>query len=452
MEPEALEKAVAGSLAEGDVRAVDGVLRFQGLPPRLVLWITGCGLLGVLGLLTGGLFALLGLAGPATVALASGTVVLGLAVVLLIALVAVMVSTHPEVEVRPAAREIARGAVALPFAEVRPEHLVLRKGVVFYRLRLDHPGLRADLAQFGEGEAARAEEFRQGLWALLSRSELTPVQRWIIGAAAPGAAANGLPLDRLGPASETDRDTAHRLLREPWDIDDLDQLLPAVNWLVQDGHRAGFVQDADLADRDDAEREEYGRLLREVDGMIAQERMEPPFVERLVALVRVRYGVMGEVYAKLVPSLLRDEPGADASPEGAELAAFLHGLFNDRDHAAEELHRLKLLADDPALRANVGRFLIWDYSRALLLYRLGHLAGWLTDQYCWDRMLPLALDIQRRYSSWQDMATCYLQGRLLWSGGASQADHEKAVAHLASDPYSPWTQTPWDLTLKRDWA
>ncbi|HEY8480564.1 MAG TPA: DUF1266 domain-containing protein, partial [Spirillospora sp.] len=360
----------------------------------------------------------------------------------------------------------------VPFGELRPEHLVWKNGPFLRRLYVRHPSLRTRLVEFFGGEARQAAEFERRLWELISARDrarlvvgddpsppggLTPVQRWIIAASAPYAAINGFPLDRLGTAPGTsaaaaDRRAAHELLQDPWGACDLEQLLAAANWLVQEGHRADFSRDARLASRPPADQEKYGTLLREVDDLIAEDRLEPPFVERLIELVRIRYGDEGGSYARLVPRLLRDEPGADASEEGAELARFLNRLFNDRDQTAEELYRLKALAD-PALRANAGRLLIWDYGRALMLYRWGHMVGWLTEEYCWERMLPLAIDIQRRYSSWRDMATCYLQGRLLWSGGGKgQAEYERLVDDLLTDPRSPWTLVPWDLPLTRDWT
>lgn len=119
-------------------------------------------------------------------------------------------------------------------------------------------------------------------------------------------------MDRLGTApgaaAAADRRAAHELLQQPWGAYDLEQLLGAVNWLVQDGHRADFTQDARLAARSPAAQEEYGTLLREVDGLIARDRLEPPFVERLIELVRVRYGDEGGAYARLVPPLLRTSP------------------------------------------------------------------------------------------------------------------------------------------------
>ncbi|MFC6880055.1 MULTISPECIES: DUF1266 domain-containing protein [Actinomadura] len=461
---DALERAVEGSLAHGalDFDREDGVLRVDGTPILATGWMLGSGACGGLALLAGAVLSLAGLDDAARCAFVPGLglVAFALAVVLLLRF-----APPPSLELRFAEREVRYRRTRVPFAELRPEHLAWRNGRFFRRLYLRHPAVRRQLAGFFRSEERQAADFQRRLWDLLSAPDgpaalggpLTPVQRWIVGAAAPYGAVNGFRLDRLGasPGAEAgaaDRRTAHELLQDPWGAYDLEQLLAAANWLVQDGHRADFAHDSELAARPAAEQEEYAGLLREVDGLIAADLLEPPFVERLIELVRVRYGARGAAYARLVPSLLRDEPGADASDEGAELAQFLGRLFNDRDHAAEELHRLEALAD-PDLRANVGRLMIWDYGRALMLYRWGFMVGWLTEEYCWDRMLPLAVDIQRRYSSWRDMADCYLQGRLLWSGGAgrSQAEYEQLVTRLAEDPQSPWNLVPWPLNLRRDW-
>ncbi|NDU77704.1 DUF1266 domain-containing protein [Actinomadura sp. DSM 109109] len=467
---DALERAVEGTLAEGSFAFDDerSVLRIEGSLILTTGWFIALGAAGVGLLLAGAVLSLTGLPDQARWALAPGAALLALVggFVLLLRFTP-LAGLWADLELRFAEQAMVHRRTRIPFGDLRPEHLVWKNGRFFRRLYVRHPDLRKQLAGFFGGEERQAEEFQRRLWELISTpdlhgvltrgSDLTPVQRWIIAAGAPYGAVNGFRMDRLGAApgesaAAADRRTAHELLQDPWGAYDLEQLLGAVNWLVQDGHRADFAQDARLAARPPAARREYAALLREVDGLIAGDRLEPPFVERLIELVRVRYGDEGGAYARLVPPLLRDEPGADASEEGAELALFLHQLFNDRDHAAEELHRLEVLAD-PALRANVGRFLIWDYGRALMLYRWGHIVGWLTEEYCWDRMLPLALDIQRRYTSWRDMATCYLQGRLLWSGGGgeAQAEYERLVEELAAEPRSPWNLVPWDLDLTRDW-
>ncbi|MBE1533387.1 DUF1266 domain-containing protein [Actinomadura algeriensis] len=466
---DALERAVEGTLAEGTLQ-FDGdaaVLRIDTSPVVLTGWSLSLGVGGVTLLVTGAVLSLAGLADAARWALAPGTAMLG-AVLLLLALVRFTPGAmRPELELRLTERALVHRRTRVPFGDLRPEHLVWKNGRFFRRFYLRHPSLRTRLAVFVESEERQAEEFRRRLWDLISATDLpgvvahgaglTPVQQWIIGAGAPYGAVNGFRVDRLGAApgesaAAADRRTALELLQDPWGAFDLEQLLGAVNWLVQDGHRADFAQDAELAARPAADRERYADLLREVDDLIARDMLEPPFVERLIELVRVRYGDDGDDHARLVPALLRDEPGADLSDRGAELAHFLHRLFNDRSHAAGELHRLKTLAD-PAVRTGTGRFLIWDYGRALTLYRWGHMVGWLTEEYCWERMLPLALDIQRNYSSWDDMATCYLQGRLLWSGGGgqSQDEYDRLVDTLAAEPRSPWNIVPWDLALTRDW-
>ncbi|TDC59353.1 DUF1266 domain-containing protein [Actinomadura sp. GC306] len=464
---DALERAVEGTLAQGSFE-YDGdaaVLRIEGAPVQATTWLLACGTGGIALLLAGAVLSLAGLPDEARWLLAPGAGLLGCTLgCSLLVRYTPLVRLWADVELRFTERALVHRRKRVPFGELRPEHLVWKNGWFFRRLYVRHPSLRKQLAGFFGSEERQAAEFQKRLWELISAPDLaacgglTPVQRWIIAAGAPYGAVNGFLVDRLGTApgdsaAAADRRTAHELLRDPWGAYDLEQLLGSVNWLVQDGHRAGFARDSALAARPPAAQQEYGALLREVGDLIARDDLEPPFVERLIALVRVRYGDEGGSYARLVPRLLRDEPGADVSEEGAELARFLHQLFNDRDHAAGELHRLRLLAD-PALRANVERFLIWDYGRALMLYRWGHMVGWLTEEYCWERMLPLAVDIQRRYASWRDMATCYLQGRLLWSGGGgkAQAEYERVVQNLLTEPRSPWNTVPWDLPLTRDWA
>ncbi|MFI0372741.1 DUF1266 domain-containing protein [Actinomadura sp. 1N219] len=462
---DALERSVRGTLAEGSFEfdGDEAVLRIEGSRALTTGWLRALGGCGIGLLLAGAALSLTGLQEAARWALAPGAGLFGLVLLLRFTPLRRLWSV---LELRFAEQAMVHRRTRIPFGDLRPEHLVWKDGRFLRRLYVRHPSLRKLLAGFSGGEERQAREFQRRLWELISAPDLpgvaadgdiTPVQRWIIAAGAPYGAINGFRLDRLGAApgadaATADRRTAQELLHDPWGAYDLEQLLGAVNWLVQDGHRADFTQDAELAARSPAAQEEYGTLLREVDGLIARDELEPPFVERLIELVRVRYGDDGGSYAKLVPRVLRDEPGADVSEEGAELAQFLHHLFNDRNHVSEELHRLKVLAD-PALRANVGRFLIWDYGRALMLYRWGHMVGWLTEEYCWERMLPLAIDIQRRYSSWRDMATCYLQGRLLWSGGGgkSQTEYERLIDDLATEPNSPWNAVPWDLDLTRDW-
>ena len=468
---DALEKAAEDTLAEGafEFDEDEGVLRIEGTLVLTTSWFLASGVVGVACLLVGAVLSLTGLTGWARWALAPGTVLIAVPLLCVLTVRSTPLSRlWPDLELHFPEQMIVYRRARVPFRDLCPEHLVWKTGPVFRQLYLRHPMLRKQLAGFWASEERQAEEFHRQLWKLVSEpdlpglltrgSDLTPTQRWIIGAGAFLGAINGFRLDRLGTAptaegAEADRRTAEELLQDPWGAYDLEHLLAAVDWLVQQGHRADFTQDAALAARPEPEKAEYARSLREVDDLIARERTEPPFVDRLIELVRLRYGPARPAYAELVLPLMQNEPGADASPEGAELALFLGQLINNRDHAGEELHRLKMLAD-PALLTNAGRFLIWDYGRALMLYRWGHMVGWLAEEYCWAQMLPLARDIQRHYASWQDMAICYLQGRLLWSGGGGemQGEFERLAERLGVEPNSPWTLVPWDLELRRDWS
>lgn len=138
--------------------------------------------------------------------------------------------------------------------------------------------------------------------------------------------------------------------------------------------------------------------------------------------------------------------------EMLKIRSFLNSVLTDPDYAEEEPRRLEMWLD-PTFPREPSRYMIWDYARVMLLLRCGHTAGWLPEDFCWDRLFELAMDVQRHYESWQDMATCYLQGRLMWSGGMAgrQDMFEQSAKDLAADPDGPWNLVPWNLPLRRDW-
>ena len=110
--------------------------------------------------------------------------------------------------------------------------------------------------------------------------------------------------------------------------------------------------------------------------------------------------------------------GDISTTEMLEMRSFLNSVFTDPDYADEEPRRLEMWLD-PTFPREPSRYMIWDYARVMLLLRCGHMADWLPEEFCWDRLFELAMDVQRHYTSWHDMATCYLQGRLMWSGGTA---------------------------------
>jgi hypothetical protein len=281
---------------------------------------------------------------------------------------------------------------------------------------------------------------------------LTPVQRWILGPSAIFADVNGFPVDRLGVKEERQQKEALEFLTGPsWGFETTEDLLDQADILVQHGHRAEFAQTARMTALPPAGRAEFVNLLRRMDGLVKRKAagpgsQGPDILRRLVVL---RFGLS---YAQLFDQLHGGGGGDIPSTEMLELRSFLHSVFTDPDYAAEEPKRLEMWLD-PAFPREPSRYLIWDYARVMLLLRCGYMAGWIPEPFCWDRLFMLAMDVQRHYASWQDMANCYLQGRLMWSGGTAgrQNAFERCANNLVADPNSPWNLVPWNLPLRTDW-
>jgi hypothetical protein len=281
---------------------------------------------------------------------------------------------------------------------------------------------------------------------------LTPVQRWTLGPSAIFADVNGFAVDRLGVADEGQRkDALDFLTGGSWGFETAQDLLDQADILVQHGHRAEFAQTARMTELSPAGRAEFVDLLRQMSALVKRRSagpgsLGPAILRRLVVL---RFGV---AYAPLFDQLHGGGEDSFASTEMLELRSFLHSVFTDPDYADEEPRRLEMWLD-PTFPREPSRYMIWDYARVMLLLRCGYMVDWLPEPFCWDRMFMLAMDVQRHYTSWQDMATCYLQGRLMWSGGSAgrQKVFERCASNLAADPNSPWNLTPWDLPLRRDW-
>lgn len=280
---------------------------------------------------------------------------------------------------------------------------------------------------------------------------LTSVQHWILGPSAVFAAVNGFPVDRLGAQDERQRKEALNVLTgDSWGFAGPQDLLDQADILVQHGHRAEFAQTARTAALPPAEREEFVESLRRMDRLVKRRAAGPGSVgpSLLRRLVELRFGTP---YLPMFDALYGG--GEDAlSPETLEMRSFLHSVFTDPDYGVEEPRRLEMWLD-PSFPQEPSRYLIWDYARVMLLLRCGYMADWLPEEFCWDRLFVLAMDVQRHYSSWRDMATCYLQGRLMWSGGTAgrQEAFERCADDLAADPASPWNLVPWHLPLRRDW-
>jgi len=131
---------------------------------------------------------------------------------------------------------------------------------------------------------------------------------------------------------------------------------------------------------------------------------------------------------------------------------------NDRQDAIRTLdwlwndgHRLRYQAEDLSGRAKSQAptpYLAWDYCRLIWVAGVSHVAGYLTEEEAWGRIMPAARAIQSNYSSWREMGEDYLRGRQRWNGKRdSQFD---AIFQLLVDPKnssSPWNKNDWGTDL-----
>jgi hypothetical protein len=92
----------------------------------------------------------------------------------------------------------------------------------------------------------------------------------------------------------------------------------------------------------------------------------------------------------------------------------------------------------------------WDFGRYVSLCGWGYVVGYLSEEEAWQKIMPVAIRIQKTFVSWDDFGENYIVGREFWS-----LEQTKATGHgmrsslqfLLTNPQSPWRQLPWDLDL-----
>jgi hypothetical protein len=93
----------------------------------------------------------------------------------------------------------------------------------------------------------------------------------------------------------------------------------------------------------------------------------------------------------------------------------------------------------------------WDYGRYISLCRWGYLAGYLSEEEAWQKIMPVARLLQSKFDSWQDLGQNHLIGRYFWSYKQAKQDSwkfEDAYMRLLDMPSSPWNRLPWDMDLR----
>ena len=92
----------------------------------------------------------------------------------------------------------------------------------------------------------------------------------------------------------------------------------------------------------------------------------------------------------------------------------------------------------------------WDYGRYVWLCRSGYVAGYLTEEEAWERIIYAARTLQGSFDSWKDLGENYLIGREFWSLNQTKESERlfrDAYFRLLNDPASVWNRHAWETSL-----
>jgi hypothetical protein len=92
----------------------------------------------------------------------------------------------------------------------------------------------------------------------------------------------------------------------------------------------------------------------------------------------------------------------------------------------------------------------WDYARYVSLCGWGYIAGYLSEEEAWRRIMPTARLLQKTFDSWEDLGKNHVVGREFWSWKQTQDRGNvtrQCYAKLLTDPSSPWVRLKWDMEL-----
>jgi hypothetical protein len=92
----------------------------------------------------------------------------------------------------------------------------------------------------------------------------------------------------------------------------------------------------------------------------------------------------------------------------------------------------------------------WDYDRYISLCGWGYIAGYLSEEEAWRKIMPAARLLQNTFDSWRDLGMNHVVGREFWSFEETRrkgAYTRQCYERLLTNPSSPWVRLKWNLNL-----
>ena len=94
--------------------------------------------------------------------------------------------------------------------------------------------------------------------------------------------------------------------------------------------------------------------------------------------------------------------------------------------------------------------LAWDYDRFVAVCGWAYVAGYISEDDAWRRIMPVARVLQKTFRSWEELGQNHIVGREFWSLKQTQQNGQEtrdAYSALTTNPNSPWMRIPWNLSL-----
>ncbi|MDE7013520.1 MAG: DUF1266 domain-containing protein [Kineothrix sp.] len=224
-----------------------------------------------------------------------------------------------------------------------------------------------------------SDSFKENAPEVVNNStvETTDTILWINGTYAVLTAVNSQDYTVFGtmPANDETMASQQAMLSEWWDITDRASADETLDWLMNEGHRADFVEEMEM--------------LKEV-GL------------------------------------------ADLSAE--ERAGFLSDNYDFTEEEAQQYAQLYNSYEENGMNVMSG----WDYSRMASVLSSCYIAGYYTETEALDKALEAAKVIQQNFDSWDSFIESYMVGYEYWAGESSE-ERRGIYEDLKAAPDSPYS-------------